>query len=51
MIQVENIVLPNKPLSNFQIEDAMKKIGSFVVFSWETLCQRNQNEMSVQLWT
>jgi len=27
MIQVENIVLPNKPLSNFEIEDAAKKIG------------------------
>ena len=26
MIQVENIVLPNKPLSNFEIEDAVKKI-------------------------
>jgi len=27
MIQVENIVLPNKPLSNFDIEDEVKKIG------------------------
>jgi len=27
MIQVENIVLPNKPLSKFEIEDAVKKIG------------------------
>jgi len=27
MIQVENIVLPNKPLSNFEIKDAVKKIG------------------------
>jgi len=27
MIQVENIVLPNKPLINFEIEDAAKKIG------------------------
>ena len=26
-IQVENMVLPNKPLSNFEIEDAVKKIG------------------------
>ena len=25
--QVEKIVLPNKPLSNFEIEDAVKKIG------------------------
>jgi len=34
-IQVENIVLPNKPLSNFEIEDAVNKIGlkNFVVFS------------------
>jgi len=27
MIRLENIVLPNKPLSNFEIEDAVKKIG------------------------
>jgi len=48
MIQVENIILPNKPLSNFEIENAVKRIGlkTFVVCSWETLCQRNQNEMS-----
>ena len=26
-IQVENVVLPNKPLRNFEIEDAVKKIG------------------------
>jgi len=26
MIQVENVILPNKPLSNFEIEDAVKKI-------------------------
>jgi len=26
-IQVENIVLPYKPLSNFKIEDAVKKVG------------------------
>ena len=46
-IQVENIVLPNKPLSNFEIEDAVKGLvwKTFVVFSWETLWQRNQNEM------
>jgi len=25
-IQVEKIVLPNKPLSNFEIEDAVKKL-------------------------
>jgi len=50
-IQVENVVLPNKPLSNFEIEDAVKKIGlkNFVVFSSETLYQGNQNEMSAQL--
>jgi len=27
MIQVENIIFPNKSLSNFEIEDAVKKIG------------------------
>jgi len=27
MIQVENIVLPKKPLSNFEFADGMKKIG------------------------
>jgi len=27
MIQVENIVLANKPLTNFEIEDAVKNIG------------------------
>jgi len=26
-MKVENIVLPNKLLSNFEIEDAVKKIG------------------------
>jgi len=26
MIQVENAILSNKPLSNFEIEDAIKKI-------------------------
>jgi len=26
-IQVDKIVLPNKPLSNFEIEDVVKKIG------------------------
>ena len=26
-ILVENMVLPNKPLSNFEIEDVVKKIG------------------------
>jgi len=26
MIQVENIVLPNKPLSNFEIKDAVKRL-------------------------
>jgi len=26
-IQVENVVLPNKPLSNFEDDDAVKKIG------------------------
>jgi len=34
-IQVENVVLPNKPLSNFESEDAAKKIGlkTFVAYS------------------
>jgi len=27
MIQTENVILPNKPWSNFEIEDAVKKIG------------------------
>jgi len=51
MIPVENIVLPNKPLSNFEIEDAVKKIGLKKfrgVFLRDTL-SRNQNEMSAQL--
>jgi len=26
MIQVENIVLPNKPLSSFEIKDAVKRL-------------------------
>jgi len=26
-IQVENVVSPNKPLSNFEIEDVVNKIG------------------------
>jgi len=26
MIEVENVILPNKPLRNFVIEDAVKKI-------------------------
>jgi len=26
-MQVENVVLPNKPLSDFKIKDAVKKIG------------------------
>jgi len=39
-IKVENVVLPNKPLSNFEIEDAVKKlkIGNFRgVFLRDTL--------------
>jgi len=50
MIQVENIVLPNKPLSNFEIEDVMKKIGLKHfrgVFLRDTL--PNKHEMSAQL--
>ena len=26
MISIENIMLPNKPLSNFELEDAAKKL-------------------------
>ena len=31
MISIENVILPNKPLSNFELEDAAKrlKIPSF----------------------
>jgi len=47
----EHPSLPNKPLSNFEIEDAVKKIGLknfHGVFLRDTL-QRNQNEMSAQI--
>ena len=26
MISIKNIMLPNKPLSNFELEDAVKKL-------------------------
>ena len=51
MIQVENIVLPNKPLSNFEIEDAVNKIGlkNFRgVFLRDTLPKKpKQNECAI----
>ena len=40
MISTENVILPNKPLSNFEFEDAAKrlKIPSFIgVFLLDTL--------------
>ena len=48
MIKVENAISPNKPLSNFEILDAVKKLiwKTFVVSSCETLYQRNQKGMS-----
>jgi len=35
MIQVENVFLSNKPLTNFEIEDAVDRLvwKTFVVFS------------------
>jgi len=51
MIQVENVILPNKPLSNFEIEDVVKKIGlkSFrVVFLRDTLPKKpKRNECAI----
>jgi len=51
MIQVENAILPNKPLSNFEIEDAVKKIGlkNFRgVFLRETLPKKpKRNECTI----
>jgi len=51
MVQVENIVLPNKPLSNFEIEDAVKKIGlkNFrIVFLRDTLPKKpKRNECAI----
>ena len=34
VISVDGVLLPNKPLSNFEIEDAIKKlvVSGFVVF-------------------
>ena len=51
MIQVENIVLPNKPLSNFEIEDAVKKIGlkHFHGVFLRDILPKKPNEMSAQL--
>jgi len=51
MIQVENIVHPNKLLSNFEIKDAVKKIGLknfHGVFLRDTLPKKpNQNECAI----
>jgi len=51
MIQVENIVLPNKPLSNFEITGAVKKNGlkNFCgVFLRDTLPKKpKQNECAI----
>jgi len=48
-VQVENVALPNNPLGNFEIEDAVKKIGlkNFRRVFYETHYQRNQKSMSV----
>jgi len=50
-IQVENVVLPNKPSSNFEIEDAVKKIGlknSRGVFLRDTLPKKpKRNECAI----
>ena len=43
MISVENVILPNKPLSNFELENAAKrlKISSFRgVFLLDTLPEK-----------
>ena len=50
MISVENVILPNKPLSNFKLEDAAKrlKIPSFRVFLLVTLPEKpSKKECSI----
>ena len=51
MISIENIMLPNKPLSNFELEDAVKrlKIPSFKgVFLLDTLPKKpNKKECGI----
>ena len=51
MIQVENAILSNKPLSNFEIENAVKKIGlkNFCgVFLRDTLPKKSKrNECAI----
>ena len=42
MIQVENVVFPNKPLSNFEILDAVKK--RFEKLSWRFLARHIAKE-------
>jgi len=50
-IQVENVVLPNQPLSNFEIEDVVKKIGLKnirCVFSRDTFTKKpKRNECAI----
>ena len=44
MISIKNIMLPNKPLSNFELEDAAKKLKiSYFrgVFLLDTLPRKN----------
>ena len=51
MISVKNVILPNKPLSNFELEDAVKKlkIPSFIgVFLLDTLPKKpNKKECGI----
>ena len=51
MISVENVMLPNKPLSNFELEDAARrlKIPSFIgVFFPDTLPKKpNEKECGI----
>ena len=51
MISIKNVILPNKPLSNFELEDAVKKlkIPSFKgVFLLDTLPKKpNKKECGI----
>ena len=47
MISVKNIILPNKPLSNFELEDAAKKLKNPYfrgVFLLDTLPKKANNK-------
>ena len=48
-INVEGVVLPNHPLSNFEVIDIAKKlkIKTFVEYFLEMSSQRNQEKMNV----